>query len=224
MILASEPPLGAPMGTAKRHGDRRSARYSSDPGSPQVPIHVHSPSTHAGVPHRQLKAPVQPPLGLARLETGSRSPQLPMHVHSPSTHAGVPHKQLKAPVQPLGGGFAARHVPVHVGGIELVQATTEQTSPASQPVVMGGLPVTLQRWPSASAAVPVDPSSMSAAEHPSDASSAPRATAEKPTLTRVRMMVQVSLVLGWSKFLTALIRAARSPTWQDLESSLRANA
>jgi hypothetical protein len=153
----------------KRHGDRRSAPYSSDPGSPQLPIHVHSPSTHAGVPHKQLKAPVQPPLG---------------------------------------GGFAARHVPVHVGGIEWVQATTEQNSPVSQPVVTGGLPVTLQRRPSASVVVSVDPSSMSAAEHPSDASNAPSATAVKPNFARVCMMVQGSLVLVWSTLLTSSLRAS----------------
>jgi len=166
-------------------------------------MHVHSPSTHAGVPHRQLKAPVQPPPGLVGLETGPGSPQLPTQVHSPSTHVGVPHKQLKAPVQPFfGGGFTAWHVPVHVGGIEWVQATTEQNSSAPQPVVTGGLPATLQRWPTASVVVSGDPSSTSAAEHPSDASNAPRATAVKPILTKVCMVMQVSLVLIGSMLMT----------------------
>jgi hypothetical protein len=107
----------------------------------------------------------------------------------------------------LGGGFAARQVPVHVGGIEWVQATTEQNSSAPQPLVTGGLPLTRQRWPSACAVLSAEASSVSAAEHPSEVSHAPSATAVTPSLTRLCMMMQVSF--PWSVY---------APEWNAFQS------
>jgi len=63
-------------------------------------------------------------------------------------------------------------VPKQVGGTEFVQAMTEQVWPPLQPVVMGGLPRTVQREVSSSCVLAVVstlgavPSPSLAAEHP----------------------------------------------------------
>jgi hypothetical protein len=71
--------------------------------------------------------------------------------------------------------------------MELVHATNEQDSPCAQPAVTGGLPRTVQRWPTACAAE--SSGSSFAAEQPSAETKTPQASALQPSAVNLRLIV-----------------------------------